>query len=195
MTNPSRAFDAALPLILRLEGGFANDPDDPGGRTMRGVTQRTYDSWRRARRLGPADVREITDEELRSIYLRNYWQEARCDLVAESHPKVALCLFDAAVNAGVRVAGRHLQEAIGAAPVDGWIGPITIAKLRRTPEAEALARMLDRRARFYKSLAAQRPPLRKFLDGWLARLRHIARKTGAPITPAFARAAQPTPPL
>lgn len=194
-TRPSAAYAKALPFVLRMEGGFANHPNDPGGRTMRGVTQRVYTAWRAARGLGPADVRDITDEELHAIYLRNYWQEARCDLVAESHPRVALCLFDAAVNTGVRVAGRHLQDAIGAAPVDGWIGPLTIAVLRRTPEAEALSRLLDRRARFYKSLAAQRPTLAVFLEGWLARLRHVARATGAPITPAFARTTQPHPPL
>ena len=193
--TPSATFMKALQFVLAREGGFANNPNDPGGRTMKGVTQRTYDAWRRSHRLGPGDVREISDDELVAIYLRNYWQEARCDLVAESHPRVALCLFDDAVNCGVRTAGRHLQDAIGASPVDGWIGPVTLSTLRRTPEQYALERMLDRRARYYKAIVAQRPKSAEFLYGWLARLRHVARATGAPIAPAFARATQQPAPL
>ncbi len=64
----SSAFAAALPFILRWEGGYVNDPDDPGGATNKGVTQRIYDDWRKRQGLPPRDVRQLEEAELQAIY-------------------------------------------------------------------------------------------------------------------------------
>jgi lysozyme family protein len=182
------AFTDSLALILKLEGGYANDPDDPGGATMKGVTQRVYDSYRRARNLAPAAVRGIAPSELHQIYRGGYWRGSAAELLAATHPKTALCHFDCAVNCGTGQAAKLLQRAVGLpeAAVDGRIGPRTLAAVRAADDAALCAAYLERRAAFYRGLAEQRPASAKFLASWLARLRHVARAAGLPIAPAYA---------
>jgi lysozyme family protein len=67
ITSPS--FAAALPFILRWEGGFVDDPDDRGGRTNKGVTQAVYQAWRADQGLPGQDVRQINDQEVASIWI------------------------------------------------------------------------------------------------------------------------------
>src|SRR5690625_6246703 len=71
-------FEAALPTILRHEGGYVDHPQDPGGATNYGITQTTYDGWRGVPRVASRPVRLITQEEVRAIYLERYWRPARC---------------------------------------------------------------------------------------------------------------------
>ncbi len=179
-------FDNALVFILAREGGYANNPADPGGATMKGITQRVYDDYRDRAGNPRRPVRQIADEEVASIYKRQYWVDGRCEEIAQSHPKVALCHMDCAVNSGISQAARLLQRAIGGVDVDGIIGPKTLGALRAQYEPDVLARYLDLRAEFYRSLGANRPTLNQFVPGWLARLRHVARATDMPIAVAFA---------
>jgi lysozyme family protein len=90
-------FLECLPYTLREEGGFSNDPRDPGGRTMRGVTQRTYDEYRSRRRRPLQNVENVTDAEIRDIYKTGYWNEVGAE---ELPAGVDLSLFDYAVNSG-----------------------------------------------------------------------------------------------
>jgi hypothetical protein len=60
----SQSFTASLPFILRWEGGFVDDPNDHGGRTNKGVTQRVYDDRRRHQGLLQQDVEHINDQEV-----------------------------------------------------------------------------------------------------------------------------------
>jgi len=120
---PSR-LDAALPFVLRWEGGFVDHPDDPGGRTNQGVTQAVYDAWRARRSLPQRDVKSIEDDEVRSLYETDYWIPPRCPVLP---PELDLAQFDTAVNMGVRRAVRLLQTALGCA-VDGVFGDETEAQ-------------------------------------------------------------------
>jgi lysozyme family protein len=70
---PSAAFEASLPFVLRWEGGFVDHPNDPGGRTNKGVTQRVYDAWRKRQGLPVRDVKRLDDTELHRIYESGYW--------------------------------------------------------------------------------------------------------------------------
>ena len=65
---PSAAFEASLPFILRWEGGYVNHPNDPGGATNKGVTQRVYDDWRGKKGLARRTVKQIEDAEVHAIY-------------------------------------------------------------------------------------------------------------------------------
>lgn len=141
-------FDRALPLILQHEGGFVNHPDDPGGATNFGVTQATYNNWRRGQGQEQRSVRQITEAEVRAIYRAGFWDAIRADSLPSG---VAYCVFDAAVNSGPGRAVRWLQAEIGARQ-DGIIGPETLA---RTAEAEPVALVngyCDRRLRFMQGL-------------------------------------------
>lgn len=164
MPSPT-AFQRALAITLRLEGGRVNDRDDSGGHTNRGITQRVYDEHRNRQGLDARSVEHITDDELESIYLASYWQPVHGG--ALSWPASA-ALFDFAVHSGVGTATRAIQRAVGTA-ADGVVGPKTIAAVNRDPRG-ATDDLLAMREGFLRALVARRPKDAKFLRGWLARL-------------------------
>lgn len=160
-------FDKILPITLREEGGFVNNRRDPGGRTMYGVTQRTYDAYRHARGLAVQDVKIISQTELWDVYYTRYWKTSRCDLVS---PVLALAVFDWAVNSGPVSAVEHLQGVLGVNQ-DGVVGPITIHKIgERDPKVLAL-QLCDVRERFFRAVGVGQ--MQVFLAGWLKRLERI----------------------
>jgi len=173
---PMTAFEAALPFVLRWEGGFVDHPNDPGGRTNRGVTQGVYDDWRRRHGLLRADVREIEETEVQQIYESGYWFPPRCDLLART---LDLVQFDTAVNMGPGRAVRFLQGAIGAA-IDGDFGPATQRAVTGCDVAAAVVQYCDARERYYRELAARKPELGVFLKGWLNRLNALRHEVGLP---------------
>jgi lysozyme family protein len=178
------AFETALAFTLRREGGYVNDPDDLGGATNYGITQSVYDAHRRRHAHVAAPVRSITLAEVREIYRRNYWEGARCSAFATVRPRLALAHFDAAVNLGIGQASVCLQRALGV-KADGVAGPVTLAAAERCDESAVVSAYLRERARVYRVIAERRPALRKFLAGWLARCRWVARATDVPIDGAF----------
>ena len=125
-------FAECLPLVLKHEGGFSNHPKDPGGATMRGVTQRTYDAWRAQEGQVRRPVQEIADDEVAAVYRVQYWNAVRADSLP---PGLDYAVFDFAVNSGPSRAAQFLQRILDV-PVDGIIGVQTLAAVgRRRPES------------------------------------------------------------
>jgi lysozyme family protein len=146
-----------VPLVLRAEGGFVNDPADGGGPTNHGITQATLAAWRK-RPVTVDEVRALTLAEALAIYRANYWAAAGCDALPSG---LDLLLFDMAVNAGPGTARKLLQRA-GSGTTRQRIGAFTAA-----------------REAYYRSIVAARPANAKFLRGWLARARDMqARALG-----------------
>ena len=145
-------FQNFMPFIFKWEGGYDNDPDDPGGETNFGIDKRSHPG---------EDIKHLTKERAAEIYFSDYWTPLRC----EELPKgVGEVVMNIGVNAGKGRAARWLQEECGAT-VDGQIGPQTIDHACRTLNlAEAL---LDRTEGHYRSIAKGK--LAKFLKGWLNR--------------------------
>lgn len=169
--------------IVAREGGFVNDPDDPGGATNHGVTIHTM------RRLGldldgdgqvtVADVRRLTRAQAIDIYVENYFNRPRIAALPEMlHASV----FDMYVNAGsnaVRILQRLLGRMGHDTAVDGVIGPQTIrnahAAAAQAPRHIADAYGIERR-NYYYALADARPASRKYArrrdggkGGWITR--------------------------
>lgn len=170
-------FKQALPFVLRMEGGYVDDPDDRGGATNFGITQATYDAWRESVDQDRRPVRQITRGEVEMIYHARYWRAAKCDALPWP---LSAAHFDAAVNHGVERAGKLLQEALGVT-VDGIIGPQTLGAVESSDVARVLRDLLWIRLDFYYRISTGTQI--KFLRGWLRRMIHlresIAREAAA----------------
>jgi len=173
-------FYQALPVTLRFEGGYANHPNDPGGATMRGVTQATYDAFRRQHGKDVRDVRGITDAEVELIYHAHYWVPAKCDALPWP---ASMCHFDAAVNHGVAGAAKILQRAVGVTP-DGIIGPKTLAAVGATPMPLLCGRLLFERLDYYERITFANRRLAVFLLAWLSRVNALRDQVRATLPEA-----------
>ena len=169
-------FLQALPVTLAFEGGYANHPNDPGGATMRGVTQAVYDGWRRGRQLPVRDVRQIEDAELEAIYHEGYWLAGKCDALPWP---VSMLHFDACVNHGTGGAAKILQRAAGVKD-DGIVGPNTIATVAHMAPPVLADRMLWERLRYYERISLKNAKLRVFLLGWLSRVNALHDRLRTP---------------
>jgi len=160
-------FVPSLSGVLVHEGGWSNHKADPGGATMKGVTQRVYDAYRRRRDLLPQSVRLITEVELRDIYRKQYWDAVKGDKLPDG---VDYAVFDGAVNSGPAQSVKWLQRALGTVKVDGVIGEATLAAIEAYPDHDQLiALMLDRRLAFLKALSTWST----FKGGWSNRVAQV----------------------
>ena len=140
----------SIDLVLRHEGGYANDPADPGGETNFGISKRAYPDL---------DIRAITRAQAGSIYARDYW---RFDAIGNQ--ALANCVMDSSVNQGLATAVRLFQKQAGVA-VDGLWGPATAAAASKVTLRDfQVARLLS-----YVHDVAANPALLKFLGGWFRR--------------------------
>jgi len=158
-------FKFAVKKTLFFEGGYVNHPHDPGGETNFGISKRSYPHL---------DIKNLTKEQAKEIYYRDFWLRNRCDAMLDKH--IASKVFDFSVNMGLIQGGRILQRALRANEQslveDGIIGPITLAATNSFTGANHLRLMSGLRseaAGFYRSLVAQNANNRVFLTGWLNR--------------------------
>lgn len=106
-------FPRAMEFVKSWEGGYVDNPNDPGGATNKGITLATYTRWRQAHgQPVPTkdDLRAISDDEAYSIYREWYWQESGADKLPWP---LALAHFDTAVNAGPGRAAEMLGKSNG----------------------------------------------------------------------------------
>ncbi|MFT3731014.1 MAG: TIGR02594 family protein [Hyphomicrobium sp.] len=161
-------FAKTLAHVLEMEGGYTDDPYDPGGPTNRGITLQVYadfkgqtlDASSRDRLI--SELKSIPDATVATIYRRRYFDPADCP--AFTAP-LALMHFDAAVNHGVGAAIRMLQQASGAT-VDGEIGPETLSAIGTRNVSDLIESYADIRRARYRAL----PHFWRFGRGWLKRV-------------------------
>lgn len=153
-------LETCLAFTLVREGGFVNDPVDPGGATNHGITLATLRAWRGAP-VSVEDVRNLTAEDAKPIYGTNYWNPIRGDQLP---PGVDLSVFDFGVNAGTRRTAEQLQEIVGVT-VDGHIGPKTLAAVNEADPAKLIEALCVRHEAYYQTL----PTFWKFGKGWTSR--------------------------
>lgn len=149
-------FDQAFEKVIGHEGGYVNDPADPGGETKYGVSKRAYPN---------EDIAGLTLERAKEIYLHDYWEKAKCDQLPG---EVRYAHFDMAVNAGIHAANKNLQRA-ARTTVDGVIGPMTLAATKYVTAAD----YLFHRALHYMRITKKNPALAKFGAGWANRIESI----------------------
>lgn len=156
-------WKASLAAVLKSEGGNDDDPDDHGGRTSRGITQREYDAWRRLKHQPMLDVWKAPQSDIEAVYHEEYWAP-HCD----SLPLGAdYFYFNTAVLAGPTRAAILLQRALGVA-ADGRIGPLTREAIAAASPKSLIESYAAQSHAFYVSL--HQP---KFTKGWLNRVAFV----------------------
>lgn len=153
------AFQRAFELVIGHEGGYVNDPRDPGGETKYGISKRANPD---------VDVRNLTLAQAQWIYRQRYWLPLHADAMPEA---AAIQVFDAAVNHGIKPAVRMLQRALGV-PVDGVIGPVTLNAMLSVDDARFVAHFAAERLTFYTDLAGWDA----FGRGWTRRVANNLRQ-------------------
>lgn len=164
--------------ILKVEGGYVNDPSDSGGETNHGITERV------ARRYGyKGRMINMPAITARHIYEQMYWYSLNLDKVEQFSENIALELGDTGVNQGVGRAAEFLQRSLNVLnnrqqhyndiAVDGDIGPNTLKalasyfRLRGSEGEVVLYNMLNcLQGAFYVELAERREKDEKFIYGW-----------------------------
>ena len=179
------SFEQSLEYLLKWEGGFTNDPRDPGGATNLGIIQTEYNAYRVRKCLPSQSVRYISHAEAAEIYKNEYWDIAQCDGFS---PGVADALMDACVNSGVTRGVRWLQQAINQivgrafVTVDSGSGPATIAAAKAVDASKLIDAMLDLRLAFMK--VARNPKTGALLwtafgRGWNDRINGVRKQAHA----------------
>ncbi len=167
-------FPACLAETLRWEGGWSNDPYDPGGATMHGVIQKEYDAYRDRKDLPRRTVRQIERAEELEIYRPNYWIPARCD---EMPVGVDMLVWDYSVNSGCGQAIKSLQRVLGLS-IDGHLGSLTMDAVAQAAPLQLIRAYMDERRRFLRSLKTYW----RFGKGWEARCDGVEAAALAAVT-------------
>ena len=154
-------FQACLAFTLQQEGGFVDDPYDPGGATNMGITLATYKRF--APEVTVADLKVIPPEVVSVIYQTGYWGPSQA---ANFPAGVDLMMFDMAVNAGPARAAKLLQQSLGVT-ADGDIGPITLAAAAAKDPMDLIQSLGSAQYWFYRDLSTWA----NFGRGWTARVK------------------------
>ena len=134
------SFDLFINRVLGTEGGYVNNPADPGGETNWGISKRAYPD---------VDIANLTREAAIEIYRRDFWDAVHADEMPDA---IAFQALDFAVNSGIQTAVRKLQAALGVAD-DGHWGPVTLAALRAANVAVLALLLLAGRLEYMTSLS------------------------------------------
>jgi lysozyme family protein len=163
-------WEKSFEMMLKSEGGYVNNPADPGGMTNLGVTKATWENWV-GRASDEAEMRNLTPEKVAPLYKNKFWDMCRCDDLPSG---VDYLVFDFAVNAGPGRSAKILQTAVGATP-DGGIGPMTLAAVAKYDANELVEKFSQAKEDFYRSL----PTFGTFGKGWLNRVADVKLKASS----------------
>ncbi len=152
-------FDKSLALVLESEGGWVNNPSDPGGETNLGITKSVYEDW-----VGhPVEsMKGLTKDDVAPIYRAKYWMACYAPQLPMG---LDYAVFDGAVNMGVGRSIKLFQQSLGCVP-DGFIGKITLGLIEQKNIADLINNLMDEREAFYKGLKN----FPAFGKGWLSRV-------------------------
>lgn len=168
----STSFDRAFEYTMQWEtggdkdGALTDDPDDPGGLTRWGISKRSHPN---------VDIKNLDEQAAKIIYAMEYWGGINGNEVAKKSERVAIKLFDMAVNLGQYRASRMFQQALNQSSrvepkldEDGRIGNGTLRAIDLVPETFLLEFMTILLEQYYERIGNE-----KFLKGWLRRARAL----------------------
>ncbi len=168
----SAKFSKFLPTILKHEGGYVNDPDDPGGATNKGITIKTFERYAHLLGIQPTleNLKSLTDDQAGIIYEKIYWGGIRGEEIKDV--QVAYQFVDFYINAGsnaIRTMQKSVNDLGGNIGVDGKMGPATLGGINGLNGEQLFDKFKANRLAYYQNLVARKPVLQKFLKGWTRR--------------------------
>jgi lysozyme family protein len=174
-------FNDSLNIVLESEGGYSNNKSDKGGETYRGISRLYNPDWKgwqiieQAKPLKNNQIikSNILDNLIADYYKKNYWDTINGDYLPK---QVAPLLFDFAVNSGVGSASKAFQKIVSQLSgkkivIDGKIGQGTINAANLIDSKKLFNTLMDYRIAYYENIATKNPTQKKFLTGWLNRLK------------------------
>jgi len=171
-------FQKSLQYVLESEGLFTDNPLDAGGATMKGITLETYRIYKKNTHLTPNDLEQISDMDVSTIYLNQYWNACRCSDLPSG---IDYCVFDMAINSGTGMSVKLLQKSVGT-DIDGVFGSITLALTKGKDQLGLIRAFSDQKESFYRNIVAKRPSQSVFINGWLARINDVQERAIKMIT-------------
>lgn len=151
-------FKIAVALTLQHEGGFVDNPADPGGATNMGVEQRDVPN---------TPIHTLTVAQAEAYYQANYWKPLYSQIEVQD---IASKLFDMGVLFGVGTTVKILQKVVGVLPVDGGFGPMTLAVVNLFNPSQCLSLFKTALKAHAVQVVAAKPTEAIFLQGWDARI-------------------------
>ena len=160
-------YKILAPFILSHEGGFSNNPKDPGGATMRGVTLATFRAVYGSKKT-VADLKRITSAQWYTIFKKYYWDKCKADIIANQ--SVANMLVDFAWHSGVATAVKAIQQIVGV-DADGAAGRVTVGAINGYFKGSAYVfeQLKAKRMQYLRTRAAWPT----FKNGWTTRVSSI----------------------
>lgn len=173
-------FSKAIPFVLKHEGLYSNNPKDPGGPTMYGISLRflkTMGADGDINKDGVIDIKDIKGikvEDAMRLYHDSFWEPSRYSKI--NAQAIATKALDLSVNMGPSVAHKIIQKAVNRLiieadklGVDGILGPKSFAAINATKSGPLMAAICLEAEKYYESLVIKNPDLRIFINGWLNR--------------------------
>jgi lysozyme family protein len=166
-------FEPALIYLLKHEGGWSDDPADPGGATNFGITLEKA----KAHGITTKDeLLKITPAQVAGIYRTDYWYFNGVD-----DQRVATKIFDACVNMQwkgnkgpvIRMVQSAMNDLGAGLVVDGYWGPKTEGTVNAIDPSAMLSILCEELAEYYRHIVERRPESAKFLKGWLRRANDV----------------------
>lgn len=169
----NKNWQAALAAVLHHEGGFVNNPKDPGGMTNLGCTKAVWEEW-----VGhPVDektMRGLTPAHVEPLYKRKYWDKVAGDDLPSG---IDYLCFDTAINSGPGRAIKLLQSCVGAT-VDGALGPKTLEAVKAADLPSLIQHYAEARLAFLQDL----PTWDTFGKGWGRRVAEVEQTAFTMVT-------------
>jgi lysozyme family protein len=157
-------FEKSLALILKHEGGYVDNPKDPGGATNLGCTKKVWEEWV-GHEVTKDDIKALKVSDIAPLYKAKYWDAVKGDLLPAG---VDYAVFDLAINSGPGRAAKTLQQVLNIT-ADGQIGPATLSTLEAANPRDVATRVCEARLAFLQGL----PTYGTFGKGWSRRVAEV----------------------
>ena len=160
-------FQQSIDAMLVSEGGFSNNPKDPGGMTNLGVTKTVWEGWT-GHDATEQTMRNLSTADVTPLYKKKYWDAVQGDALPSG---VDYCVFDTAVNSGAGRSIKLLQRSIGVTE-DGFLGPNSLAAILVSDVGSLIDKYCAARNEFLQSLST----FETFGKGWTNRVLEVNLK-------------------